>query len=227
MAAIPGPEIRRSRRDVLWGLAASVTATFSVANVSLWSLNRQHDDIARAHERPDPAVEGIPPALRCTAGTLTTPQIEGPFYTSRAPHRRDIRDFGVATETLVVRGRVLDAHCRPIAGALLDFWQTGHDGLYDQHGYRYRGHQYADSSGRFELVTVRPRAYTAMSTFRTPHIHVKVQGRNTALLTTQLYLSDAETNARDFLYDPSLALAYAPGEGEVRHAVFDFVLADA
>ena len=38
-----------------------------------------------------------------------------------------------------------------------------------------------------------------MSTFRTPHIHVKVQGRDTALLTTQLYLPDAETNARDFL----------------------------
>jgi protocatechuate 3,4-dioxygenase beta subunit len=66
-----------------------------------------------------------------------------------------------------------------------------------------------------------------MSAFRTPHIHVKVQGPTTALLTTQIYLPDAETNGRDGMYDPSLAVAYAPGDREARHAVFDFVLADA
>jgi protocatechuate 3,4-dioxygenase beta subunit len=64
-----------------------------------------------------------------------------------------------------------------------------------------------------------------MSLFRTPHIHVRVQGRETGLLTTQLYLPDAQdTNARDFGYRPSLAVNYAGQDGPVRHATFDFVL---
>ena len=163
--------------------------------------------------------------LQCTAGTLTPRQIEGPFYTPRTPKRRDIRDSGVNTGLLLVAGRVLDAQCRPLAGAILDFWQTDHKGEYDNHGYRYRGHQYTDGDGRFELVTVRPHAYTAMSLFRTPHIHVKVQGPDTPLLTTQIYLPDAEdTNARDGLYDPSLAITYTGREGSARQATFDFVL---
>jgi protocatechuate 3,4-dioxygenase beta subunit len=188
--------------------------------------------------RPDADAIGAPvggllPAstLRCTAGTVSVAQTEGPYYTPNSPQRRDIRDFGIAAETLVIRGRVLDVQCRPLAGAILDFWQVGHDGIYDQHGYRYRGYQYADSLGRFELVTVPPQPYGAedrFGGFRTAHIHVKVQGQNTALLTTQLYLPDArETNERDSLHDPSLAIEYVPGDGSARHAVFDFVLANA
>jgi protocatechuate 3,4-dioxygenase beta subunit len=217
------------RRDVILGLGASLAAVLGTANLGIVALARRRHEL-----RPlDGAavggpVDGLPATstLRCTAGTVTTPQMEGPFYTPNAPQRRDIRDFGVAGRPLVVRGRVLDSRCQPIAGAILDFWQTGHDGVYDQHGYRYRGYQYADSAGRFELVTVRPHAYTAMSAFRTPHIHVKAQGRNTALLTTQLYIPDAqETNARDGLYDPSLEIAYADSDGTLQLGMFDFVLA--
>jgi protocatechuate 3,4-dioxygenase beta subunit len=134
----------------------------------------------------------------------------------------------VSTDLLLVAGRVIDAQCRPIAGAVLDFWQTDHAGRYDQESYRYRGHQYTDASGRFELITVRPQAYTAMSIFRTPHIHAKVQGRSTGLLTTQLYLPDAEeTNARDSIYDPTLAIRYVGYDGPIQRAEFDFVLASA
>jgi protocatechuate 3,4-dioxygenase beta subunit len=174
-------------------------------------------------------VEGLAGAApQCTAGTLTLQQTEGPFYTPQTPQRRDIRDPFVSTDLLLVAGRVIDAQCRPIAGAVLDFWQTDHAGRYDQEGYRYRGHQYTDAAGRFELVTVRPQAYTAMSLFRTPHIHAKVQGRSTGLLTTQLYLPDAEgTNARDSIYDPALAIRYVGYGGPIQRAEFDFVLASA
>jgi protocatechuate 3,4-dioxygenase beta subunit len=166
--------------------------------------------------------------LRCTAGTQTPQQTEGPFYTPKTPQRRDIRDPFLSTDLLVVTGRVLDSQCMPIAGAVLDFWQTDHAGRYDQESYRYRGHQYTDSDGRFELLTVRPHAYTAMNIFRTPHIHVKAQGPTTSLLTTQLYLPDAEeTNARDGGYDPSLSIRYVGPEGGGRRAMFDFVLVSA
>jgi hypothetical protein len=52
-----------------------------------------------------------------------------------------------------------------------------------------------------------------------------VQGPDTPLLTTQLYLPDAEdTNARDRGYVPSLAIAFTGQDGPARLAAFDFVL---
>jgi protocatechuate 3,4-dioxygenase beta subunit len=216
-----------NRRDVLVGVGAGI----GVAALALVAAGRR---TGRGHPldygfaATGASVESLGgQALRCTAGTLTTGQIEGPFYSPKTPERRDIRDPLVG-EALVVAGLVLDPQCRPIAGAVLDFWQTDHLGRYDNQGYRYRGHQRTDEAGRFELVTVRPSAYTAMSIFRTPHIHVKVQGANTHLLNTQLYLPDAEeTNARDGGYRPALAIQYVSREAGAERAVFDFVLASA
>jgi protocatechuate 3,4-dioxygenase beta subunit len=216
-----------NRRDLLLGVGAGI----GVAALALVAAGRR---MAPGH----PLVYGFAATgasveslggqpLRCTAGTLTTGQMEGPFYSPKTPERRDIRDPLVG-EALVVAGRVLDPQCRPIAGAVLDFWQTDHLGRYDNQGYRYRGHQRTDDAGRFELVTVRPSPYTAMSIFRTSHIHVKVQGANTRLLTTQLYLPDAEeTNSRDWGYLPALAIQYLSREAGAERAVFDFVLENA
>lgn len=214
-----------SRRDVLVGLGAGV----GVAALSVVAVGRRvgpggGTPLYDFGEVGSPA-DVVGSDVSCTPGTLTARQIEGPFYNPDTPKRRDIRDAGVNTSVLLVAGRVLDARCRPVAGAVLDFWQTDHNGRYDNHGYRYRGHQFSDADGRFELLTVRPQAYSAMSLFRTPHIHVKVQGPDTPLLTTQLYLPDAEdTNARDRGYDQALAIRYTGQEGSARHATFDFVL---
>jgi len=214
-----------NRRDVLLSLGAGIgVAGASVAALRLRTMHALHYGLDTAGA----SVETLgDQALKCTAGTLTSSQTEGPFYTPKTPRRRDIRDPLVG-EALVLVGRVLDPQCQPIAGAVLDFWQTDHLGRYDNEGYRYRGHQYTDAMGRFELVTVRPHAYTAMSIFRTPHIHVKAQGAGTRLLTTQLYLPDAaETNARDGIYDPALAVEYVERAGDQERATFDFVLAKA
>jgi protocatechuate 3,4-dioxygenase beta subunit len=213
-----------NRRDLLLGLGAGVgVAAMSAAALRL----RSRHQLLYEFGKTGASIESDSgSALRCTAGTLTLQQIEGPFYTPNTPERRDIRDPVVSSGSLVVVGRVLNSQCRPVAGAVLDFWQTDHTGRYDQHSYRYRGHQYTDSAGRFQLVTVPPKAYTALNIFRTPHIHVKVQGANTPLLTTQLYLPDAaETNARDMVYDPSLEIQYSGQDGTAQRAVFDFVLA--
>ena len=211
-----------NRRDVLVGLGAAI----GVTTLSVAALARRSEILHYEFGEIGAPAGGLTGSdLQCTAGTVTPRQPEGPFYTPMTPRRRDIRDAGVGAGVLVVGGRVLDAQCRPIAGAILDFWQTDHHGRYDHHGYRYRGHQYTDAQGRFELVSVRPHAYTALSIFRTPHIHVKVQGPDTPLLTTQLYLPDAEdTNARDRGYVPSLAIAFTGQDGPARHAAFDFVL---
>ena len=211
-----------TRRDMLAGVGAGL----GVAALSAFAFARRDSRLGPGYQFGEVGAPVPGSEVPCTAGTLTSSEPEGPFYTPSAPKRRDIRDPGVSVGVLVLTGRVLDTRCRPLAGAVLDFWQTDHNGVYDNQGYRYRGHQYTDVDGRFQLVTVLPQAYTAISIFRTPHIHVKVQGADTPLLTTQLYLPDAEeTNARDLGYQPSLALRYTERDNSSRGATFDFVLA--
>ena len=91
---------------------------------------------------------------------------------------------------LVLTGYVLTADCKPVAHALLDFWQADSGGNYDNSGYTLRGHQYSDATGRYQLVTVVPGLYPG----RTEHIHVKVQAPNGPLLTTQLFFPGVQSN---------------------------------
>jgi protocatechuate 3,4-dioxygenase beta subunit len=157
------------------------------------------------------------PTPACTDGDEPSPeQTEGPFYTPDTPRRRDLVEGGVEGEPLLLSGRVLDTSCRPVAGALLDFWQADGNGEYDNEGFRLRGHQFADSRGRFRLSTVVPGIYSG----RTRHIHVKVQRRGGDVLTTQLYFPDEPANAADGIFDERLVM-------DVRgsRARFEFVLA--
>ena len=64
-------------------------------------------------------------------------------------------------------------------------------------GSRLRGHQFTDAAGAFEFETVKPKDYHNFGLHRTPHVHVKLQGRDTKLLTTQLYFPNEPLNAHD------------------------------
>ena len=61
---------------------------------------------------------------------------------------------------IVLTGRVLSPGCKPLAGALLDFWHADDSGEYDNQGYRCRGHQFTDTDGRYRLETVVPGSST-------------------------------------------------------------------
>jgi protocatechuate 3,4-dioxygenase beta subunit len=122
----------------------------------------------------------------------------------------------VRGEKLVVAGTVLGTDCKPIANALLDFWQADGDGEYDNEGYRLRGHQFTDGKGRFTLTTVTPGLYPG----RTRHIHVKVQRRGGEVLTTQLYFPGEAQNESDGLFDEALVM-----DVNGSRARYDFVLA--
>jgi protocatechuate 3,4-dioxygenase beta subunit len=196
-----------TRRDMLIGLGGTLGA-------AALGVIRLTPDEARAAERA------------CTPGSFTRRQTEGPYFKPSTPARRDIREPGTRGSLLIVTGRVLDAQCRPIAGALIDFWQTGDTGGYDTRGYRYRGHQLTDKDGRYELLTIRPVQYGEGGVFRTPHIHAKLQGAGTGTLNTQLYFPDAEaTNRIDRIFDPSLLVSLQGSRDGARLASFDFVLA--
>jgi protocatechuate 3,4-dioxygenase beta subunit len=153
-------------------------------------------------------------------GAATPPQTAGPFFKPSSPRRASLVEPGMTGTPLVVQGRVLWTDCRPVAGALLDFWQADDRGAYDNRGYRLRGHQLTDEAGRYRLETILPGLYTG----RTRHIHVRAQGPNRPVLTTQLYFPGEAQNAGDGIFDPALVVKLADEAGG-RVATFDFVLA--
>ena len=149
----------------------------------------------------------------------TESQTEGPYFTPNSPKRTSLIESGVTGTPLMVTGTVLTRSCRPVAGALVDFWQADDEGQYDNRGFRLRGHQYTDAKGVYRLETIVPGLYPG----RTRHIHVKVQAPTQRVLTTQLYFPGEPRNARDGIYDADLLMVMAkPGLGG--DARFDFVL---
>ncbi|WP_116247350.1 dioxygenase [Nocardiopsis sp. FIRDI 009] len=170
----------------------------------------------------DRAADGttLEPTPRCDDGDdPTPPQMEGPYFTPHSPHRRDLVVPGDPGVPLTVSGYVLTRDCRPVAGALLDFWQADDGGVYDNTGYDYRGHQYTTADGAFHLTTVVPGLYPG----RTRHLHVKVQAPARPVLTTQLYFPGEPRNGTDWIFDPRLLMNVRDHWGR-RAAEFDFVL---
>ena len=163
----------------------------------------------------------LAPTAEC--GIETAAQADGPFYIPLTPHRSDlIQTDGLGTP-LILAGLVMTPDCQPIAGAVMDFWHCDDAGVYDNAGFRYRGHQFTDASGAYRLRTIRPGKYPA----RTQHIHIKMQGPETQRLTTQIYFPDRpEENAVDRVYRDDLVMALRQSADEWV-ARFDFVLAAA
>jgi protocatechuate 3,4-dioxygenase beta subunit len=161
----------------------------------------------------------LDPTPSCGADGATPEQTEGPFFTPDSPERTSLLEPGLAGTALVLRGRVLDTSCRPIPGALVDFWQADDAGEYDNSGYRLRGHQFSDADGVYVLRTIVPGLYSG----RTRHIHVKGQSRGGPVLTTQLYFPDEPANEADGIFDPLLLMDLTDA-GAGKRARFDFVL---
>src|SRR6266568_7567906 len=96
----------------------------------------------------------LAPTPECNDGDeVTMGQEEGPFFKPSSPERIDLHEAGMAGRVLQVSGFVLTRGCQPVPGALLDFWQADDGGLYDNKGFRLRGHQFSDASGSFRLRT--------------------------------------------------------------------------
>jgi protocatechuate 3,4-dioxygenase beta subunit len=114
----------------------------------------------------------------------------------------------------------------PVVGAVLDVWNCDGRGVYDNEGFKLRGHQYTDAEGRFIVETVKPSDYSMLggALRRGPHIHFKIQGPNTRLLTTQLYFPDEPTNAHDLAFDRKLTMPIRPDGARGLAGEFDFVL---
>ena len=164
---------------------------------------------------------GLAPPEPCTPGTRA--RTAGPFYTPETPRRDSLREPDTVGEPLVFQGLLLAHDCRSLAGAVIDIWHCDEHGRYDNRGFRYRGHQFTDATGAFRIETIRPGHYTG----RTPHIHVRVQGEGTPLLTTQVFFPDMEDeNAGDWIFRDDLVMSLDRA-GDAWRGRFDFVLPPA
>jgi hydroxyquinol 1,2-dioxygenase len=146
------------------------------------------------HRKPDGATEST---------------VFGPFHRLGAPEMpaggniasRD--KTGIAT---LVSGRVLDLDGKPVAGAVLDVWQTQSNGLYDSQdqsldGLHMRGKFRSDAEGRYLIRTVQPVNYpipsdgpvgamlkaTGRHPWRPAHIHFVVSADGYEPVTTHLF----------------------------------------
>jgi protocatechuate 3,4-dioxygenase, beta subunit len=104
-------------------------------------------------------------------------------------------------ERIVVHGRVLDTHGRPVPHTLVEVWQTNAAGRYrhavDQHpapldpNFTGAGRCLTDAEGRYRFVTIRPGAYpwrNSLNAWRPAHIHFSLFGHAfVQRLVTQMY----------------------------------------
>ena len=156
----------------------------------------------------------------CGDDSTTPSQTAGPFYTPDSPERKSLLEPGFAGTPMVLTGQVLSLRCMPVVGALVDCWHTDDQGNYDNSGYRFRGHQFTDTAGRYQIETIVPGIYPG----RTRHFHIKVQAPNQPVLTTQLYFPDEPANQRDFLFNPVLLMTVDDSNSR-KQASFNFILA--
>jgi protocatechuate 3,4-dioxygenase beta subunit len=160
----------------------------------------------------------LEPTPSCADGIATPEQTPGPFFKPRSPERKSLRDAGLKGTPIVLEGTVRSTRCRPVAAALLDFWQADAGGAYDNEGFRLRGHQFTDSEGKYRLETIVPGLYPG----RTRHFHVRVQAPRRPVVTTQLYFPGEPENRRDGIFNPKLLLDLDEAGGKTGR--FDFVV---
>jgi protocatechuate 3,4-dioxygenase beta subunit len=191
--------MRPTRRDVLAGLIAAPAAGFPALAQGL----------------------SLPATPACDDGddAPTPAQMEGPYFTPETPMKQDFAADAPGGRRIALGGFVLGTDCAPRPAALIELWHCDEAGVYDNAGYRLRGHFFADDAGRWQVETIVPGLYPG----RTRHFHFKIQPPGGAILTTQLYFPGEPGNARDFLFDDRLLLALAE-DGDALAGRFDFVL---
>jgi protocatechuate 3,4-dioxygenase beta subunit len=160
------------------------------------------------------------PAPQChDSDEWTIRQTEGPYFKPSSPQRADLVEPDTKGRLVEINGHVLTRSCRPVERALVDLWHADERGEYDNAGFRYRGHLFTDSEGRYRFRTILPGLYPG----RTRHYHIKVQAPERPVLTTQLYFPDEPANRRDGLFRRELMMRIAEAPDSLA-AHFDFIL---
>lgn len=169
-------------------------------------------------------------------GEGTESSVLGPFYTEDAPEV----EFGgsIASEgkgePLQVAGFIRDPRGAPIAGAIIDVWETDGNALYDnQYEQRdhpeCRGRLRSSAAGEFRFRAVLPVGYSIPTdgpvgqmllalgrhTFRPAHLHFRIAAEGFEPLVTALYVAGAPHLDSDAVFGvkPSLIAQFRKPDG--------------
>ena len=185
---------------------------------------------------------------KASAGS-TESTVLGPFHREQAPEfplGANIAKNASDGEPCLVSGTVRDAKGKPVAGAKLDIWQGGADGLYDsQKGdeMNLRGVFRSDAAGRFHFRCVTPNFYpvpndgpvgrmlvaTGRHPMRPPHLHFWITASGFKPLITHLFVRGGKYLDSDAVFGvkPELIIDFKKGKNGVANAHYDFVLMKA
>ncbi|MBV8108263.1 MAG: hydroxyquinol 1,2-dioxygenase [Hyphomicrobiales bacterium] len=150
----------------------------------------------------------------------TPSTVEGPFHVPDAPAMANGADMaqGAPGIPCFVTGTVRGLNGDPLAGAVLDLWQTDGEGLYEDQrdvtGPWMRGLYRAQPDGSYAIRTVAPIAYTIpmdgtvgelmnrtnISHMRPAHIHFAVSAPGYHGLITHLFQKNGEYLDTDVVY---------------------------
>ena len=175
----------------------------------------------------------------------TQSTVLGPFHREGAP------EFSLGTnlaknasdgEPCLVTGTVRDTAGKPVAGAKLDIWEGGADGLYDaQKGddMNLRGIFRADRDGKFHFTCVTPAFYpvpndgpvgkmllaTGRHPMRPPHLHFFITAPGYKPLVTHLFRKGGKYLDSDAVFGvkPELIVDFRKNGGK-SSVHYDFVL---
>ena len=179
----------------------------------------------------------------------TESSVLGPFYQEGAPdyeNGADLADAETGGESVLVSGKVIDLEGAPIAGAVLDIWQTAPDAVYaaqDPSGsFNLCGRITTEDDGRYWFRTRKPVSYTVPGdgpvgamleaagrhNWRPAHIHFMLSAAGYETLVTQLFTDDDPYLGTDAVFGvkDSLIVHYEPGEDGLR-LDHDFVMTAA
>lgn len=181
----------------------------------------------------------------------TESSVLGPFYVEGAPDYDNGADLAkVEGPKVTVRGTVKGTDGKPIAGALLDIWQTAPNGLYhmqdaSQPEFNLCGKIRSAADGQYEFRTLKPVSYpvptdgpvgkllrlTGRHALRPAHIHFIVSAEGYKPVVTQIFTQGDDYIESDTVFGVKESLIvpfHEDGEDEMGRtryrADYDFML---
>ncbi|GAA3921762.1 maleylacetate reductase and hydroxyquinol 1,2-dioxygenase domain-containing protein [Actinoplanes auranticolor] len=167
----------------------------------------------------------------------TTPSaVLGPFYVPGPPPEPPGADIagGLPGTPLWADVLITDVAGGPVAGAVVDVWQSNDDGFYDvqlpeQAGPVLRARFTSDDDGRVRFWSILPSEYpipddgpvgqmlaaTGRHQYRAPHLHFMISAPGYRRLVTQLFVAGGAYLDSDTVFGvkDELIVDFAPGAG--------------
>jgi hydroxyquinol 1,2-dioxygenase len=186
---------------------------------------------------------------KARSGKLSTTEstVLGPFFVEGAPRLplgASIAKPGTPGEPCAVSGTVKDLKGKPVAGATIDVWEGGADGLYDVQkpdGTNLRAQFRSDAQGRFHFKCITPVSYpvphdgpvgkmlvaTGRHPMRPGHLHFTIEAPGFEKLVTHLFVKGDKYLSSDAVFGVKESLIVNFGKKNAAgEAVcsYDFVL---